>query len=84
MAWSATGQQPQYARGRTRTRTHEVGVPPRSTDKIPRYSRHKDFYHYGFEDVSNMLGTPVPKETPTENAARATWTGDHDTNRGAH
>ena len=30
----------------------------------------------GFDDVSNMLGTPVPKEAPTENAARANRLSD--------
>jgi hypothetical protein len=40
------------------------------TGEPPRY-RDTAFYHSGFDHVSNMLGTPVPRETPTEVAARA-------------
>jgi hypothetical protein len=42
----------------------------------PRYSRHPDFYPYSFDDGSNMLGTPVPKETPIEVVARANRLSD--------
>jgi hypothetical protein len=40
------------------------------TGEAPRY-RDTAFYHYGFDVVSNMLGTPVPREFPAEVAARA-------------
>jgi hypothetical protein len=47
-----------------------------SCTKIRPLPRHKDFHRYGFDDVSNLLGTPVLKETPTENAARASRLSD--------
>ena len=47
-----------------------------SSTEIRPLPRHKDFHRYGFDDVSNLLGTPVPEETPTENATRASRLSD--------
>jgi hypothetical protein len=50
-------------------------LSPHRRRELPRYGR-RNLYHYSFDDVSNMLGTHLARETPTEVAARANRLSD--------